>query len=204
MSPNTFLRNNDINITAPCFLVDFSSGVCVVGIHALPCFWSFIFQDNSDRVIQPVNTINVGEHSRRTCVRIAYKAFQLEECLVDFSLANIDATSETIAATGKDNFDAMKVWEEYRFHEYQCNKCSTHFIIAKNHVKVNCAVEGCTAWSNKNCGHKMCKKCCVKHVAASGKESSCTIKEHKAPAPLSAVGDDTEVTGTRDSVPERH
>ena len=50
----------------------------------------------------------------------------------------------------------------------------------------------------------MCKKCCVNHVVASGKKLACTIKEHKAPAPLSAVGDDTEMTGSRDSVPERH
>ena len=92
----------------------------------------------------------------------------------------------------------MKGWDESPFHEYQCNKCSTHFVIAKKHVKVNCAAEGCTAWSNKNCGHKMCKKCCVKLVSSSRKESACKIKEHKVRPPLPAVGDDAEVTGSTD------
>ena len=72
---------------------------------ASSCFWIFLFHDHSDRKIQPVNTINTDEYEANTCIRIAYKAFQLEDYLVEFSIANIDPTKGTIAASGKEKFD---------------------------------------------------------------------------------------------------
>ena len=58
-------------------------------------------------MIEPVNTVNMGEYNGRTCVWIAYKAFQLDElgeCLVEFSLVNIDPTRGTIAVIDKESF----------------------------------------------------------------------------------------------------
>ena len=159
--PKTFLANNDINITASCTDIDFTSGSMKLFIHALPCFWTFLFQDHDLRKIQPVNTINMDEYGVNTCVRIAYKAFQIEEYDVSFSLGNISFTKGTITASGKEKFDQMKNWPESPFHEYQCKKEGNHFVLAKKYEKVSCATDGCLRWANKNCGHKMCKKCCM-------------------------------------------
>ena len=75
LSPETFLAKNDINITASCILVDFLSGEMKASLFALPCFWTFLFQDNADRKIQPVNIINTEEYKANTCINIAYKTF---------------------------------------------------------------------------------------------------------------------------------
>ena len=159
-SPETFLVNNDMNLTASCILVDFATGETKASIFTSPFFWTFLFQDQLDRNIQPVNTI--VKYEANTCTGIAYKAFQLEEHLVEFSTANIDPTKGTIATSGKEKLDRMKVWPENPFYEYQCNKQSSHFVISKKHKNVTCAAAGCDSWSNTKCGHNICKKCCVK------------------------------------------
>ena len=66
-----------------------------------------------------MNTINTDEYEANTCIRIAYKAFQLEEYLVELSISKIDLTKGTISANGKENFDHMKDWPEIPFREYQ-------------------------------------------------------------------------------------
>ena len=71
LSPETFVANNDINITASCILVDFSSGEMKASLYASPFFLTFLFQDHVDRKIQPVNTINTDEYETNTCIRIA-------------------------------------------------------------------------------------------------------------------------------------
>ena len=62
LSPVAFLENNDINITASCILVEFSSGEMKASIYASPFFWTFLFQDHAGRKILPVNTINTDEY----------------------------------------------------------------------------------------------------------------------------------------------
>ena len=57
-----------------------------------------------------MNTINTDEYEANTCIRIAYKAFKMEEYLMEFSIYNIDPTKGTIAASGKEKFDQMKDW----------------------------------------------------------------------------------------------
>ena len=71
--PETFLENNDINITATCILVDFSSGEMKASLYASLCFWKFIFQYHANREIQPVNNINTDEYEANTCIGISYK-----------------------------------------------------------------------------------------------------------------------------------
>ena len=180
LSPATFLQNNDINITASCILVDFSSNECVLSIHASPSFWTFLFQDHAERKIQTVNTINTQAYEATTCIRIAYKAFELTEFDLKFSIDNIDPMIGTIASSQKEKMDRMEDWMDNPFKEYKCKKCRSYFVIVKKHNKTVCSAEGCTSGANKNCGHKMCKKCCVKHVNASGKKSACKLKSHKA------------------------
>ena len=129
-------------------------------------------------------------------IRIAHKAFQMEEFDIQFILGNIDFTQGTVAVSGKDKFDLMKNWPNSPFHEYQCNKAGNHFVIAKKHKKVNCASEGCNRWANKNCGHKMCKKCCMELQRKSMKSSACTHAEHRLPKTgLDVTDGDNTVTG---------
>ena len=192
LSPRTFLENNDVNITASCIDIDFASGSMVGSIHALPCFWMFLFQDNSERMIWPANMINTDEYGANTCVRIAYKAFQMEHLDITFSLGDIDITKGTIAASGKEKVDEMKSWSESPFHKYQCNKEGSHYVLAKKHKKVSCAAEGCNKSANRRCGHKMCKSCCAKNQRQSGKQSACKLKEHRLETP---DGSEKEGTG---------
>ena len=84
-----------------------------------------------------MKTINTDEYEANNCIRISYKAFQMEEYLMEFSIANIDPTKGTVAASGKDKFDQMKDWPEIPFHNYQRDKHSSHFVISKKHKKVN-------------------------------------------------------------------
>ena len=196
LSPETFLANNDVNITASCIHIDFESGSMTASIFASPCFWTFLFQDHLERKVQAVNTLNGDVYDANTCVRIVHKAFQMEEFDIQFILGNIDFTQGTVAVSGKDKFDLMKNWPNSPFHEYQCNKAGNHFVIAKKHKKVNCASEGCNRWANKNCGHKMCKKCCMELQRKSMKSSACTTADHRLPKTgLDVTDGDNTVTG---------
>ena len=114
---------------------------------------------------------------------------------MEFSIANVDPTKETIAASGKEKFDQMKDWPKRPFRKYQCNKYSSQFFISQNHKKVNCDAAQCNSWSNKNCDHKMCRKCCMILQAESGKVSACKTKEYR-PIPLAPrVGGNVEGEG---------
>ena len=78
----------------------------------------FLFQKHFDRKIQAVNTINNDSYEETTCVRIDFKAFQLEEFDLKFSFANIDPANWTIADSQKEKFDRIKDWPESPFREY--------------------------------------------------------------------------------------
>ena len=103
LSPSTFLANNDLNVTASCFHVDFSAPANsnLFTIHASPQFWTLLFQKRADRVIRPMNTFNVDGYGAITCVRIAFKAFEMPA--FNFSLCGIDHTKDTIAQSQKTN-----------------------------------------------------------------------------------------------------
>ena len=51
--------------------------------------------------------------------------------------------------------------------------------LLKKHTKLNCVVEGCSRAANKNCGQKMCKKCCLKWQTESDEARVCNIKSHR-------------------------
>ena len=176
LNANTLLSNNDLNITATCLDVEFTRDELSV-LHASPSFWKFLFQKSSERKIETVNTINTSSYDATSCVRIAYKAFDLR---LEYSLGKLDPTVGTIAASNKAKFDKMKGWPDSPFHEYQCNKRGNCFIIVKKHKKVACANEECNGWANKNCSYSMCKKCCIAHTSApDGHITPCRVKDHK-------------------------
>ena len=66
-----------------------------------------------------LNTLNSAEYQANTCVRIAYKVFEMDESEIPFSLGSIDFTQGTIAVSGKEKFDQLKDWPNSPFHEYQ-------------------------------------------------------------------------------------
>ena len=176
LSPHSLLANNDLNITATCLDVDFSRDNQPFKIYASDCFWSFLFQKGEEREIRTVNTFNVDCYEATTCVRLAYKAFDLG---LKYSLGKLDPTVGTIALSNKVKFDKIKDWHGSPFHEYQCNKRGTCFAIVKKHKKQTCFVEDCSGWANKNCSYGMCKKCCVNHTSTSEpKVKPCKVKDH--------------------------
>lgn len=162
LSPETFLANNDINVTACCFDVDFSrADENLVAIHALPCFWQFIFEQNSNRQLRVVKLYDTSEYEATTLVRMAFKGFELD---FPINFGTLDPTVGTIAESQKVKFDKMKGWNDSPFFEYQCKKVRSHYVIVKKHSKVNC-VKCLSAISNKKCKSKMCKQCCAEHGA---------------------------------------
>ena len=55
------LANNDINVTACCFDVDFSKDE-LVSIHAATCFWEFLFQNKTKRMIRVANPYDTSDY----------------------------------------------------------------------------------------------------------------------------------------------
>ena len=158
VSPLGFLENNDLNITACCFHVNVKAEQ-ILSIHASPCFWQFLFQKKSERKIRTVNTADISKYGPTTCVRMAYKAFEMG---FPFSFGGIDPTVGTIASSQKKKIDEMTEWPNSPFHEYQCNQCRSHFVIAKKHKKIKCS-KCLTRLGNTACSSKMCKQCCLDH-----------------------------------------
>jgi len=97
-----------------------------------------------------------------TCVRIAYKAWQMPS--FGFDLGSIDYTKGTLANSQKEKFDKMKNWPDNPFKEYQCNKRGNHFFMTKRHDRVY-YVECKTGRKNVSCSHKRCKGCYSKKAA---------------------------------------
>ena len=126
----------------------------------------------------PMDTFNVDGYDANTCVRLAFKAFQMQS--FRFSLCGVDLTKGTIAQSQKEKFDKMKDWADSPFLEYTCRKPQKNrnaFIIEKKHEKIPCA--RCeTERANKKCSHKMCKKCCVEHCAGDYDVTLCKEKGH--------------------------
>ena len=92
---------------------------------------------------------------------MAYKAYQLS---FPFShdFYGIDPTDGTIAESQKKKVDEMAKWDNRPFHEYQCRRVRSHFVIQKKHSRVKC--EHCVKkWSNISCCNTMCRTCCIEH-----------------------------------------
>ena len=117
-----------------------------------------------------------------TCVRIAFKAFQMQS--FGFSLCKIDLTKGTLAESQKVKFDKMKAWPDSPFLEYTCRKPHRNrnvYAIEKKNGKLPCV--GCSQdRANKKCCFNMCKACCVKHCASNYDISLCKEKGHAVAA----------------------
>ena len=140
-------------------------------------------QKNDDRIIKTVKTFDQSEYDARTCVRMAFKAFEMG---FKFDFGNIDPTDGTLAKSHKEKFDKMLGWVDSPFHEYKCNTCTrrvsstvtvTTYVLKKKHDRVKC--NDCNVvWANMLCSHKRCKKCCVKHTKGSN-VNACKVKSHR-------------------------
>ena len=188
LSPHTFMANNDLNVTGACFHVNFAGGddSKLFDIHVSPQLWTLLFSKRDERVIRAINRVGADVYDVTTCVRIAYKAWQMPS--LRFDIEGIDFTKGTLANSQKAKFDKMKNWPDSPFKEYQCNKRGNHFVMVKKHARVYC-VECKTGRANASCSNKMCKKCCSKHVHNGG--GKCKVKDHinASQALLTVTGD---------------
>ena len=167
-----FLANNDINITASCFEIDFSKDECFT-IHASPCFWEFVFGDAKNRTIQVVDTFEWDKYNATTCIRLAFKAFEMTQ--FNFNMGNLNPAVGTFANSQKEKLDKMKTWDKYPFHPFDCRKKKNHFVFEAKHDKVPC-VECKTGRVNKQCSNKMCKKCCIQYSLS--QSTKCKSRDH--------------------------
>ena len=96
-----------------------------------PCFWQFLFQKRAERNIKLVDPFDLTRFGPTTCVRMAYKAYQLS---FPFShdFYGIDPTDGTIAESQKKKVDEMAKWDNRPFHEYQCRRVRSHFVFRRS------------------------------------------------------------------------
>ena len=161
LSPRAMLTNNDINVTACCFDVDFSKEE-LISIHAAPCFGEFLFQSKTNRVIRVAKPYDTSDYEA-TLVRIAFKAFDLD---LPFSFSDLtpEDVGGTIAESQKVKIDQMAAWHNSPFLTYTCKKEKTFYKIVKKHSQEKC-VKCLTKNRNKKCTTNMCKPCCAEHGA---------------------------------------
>eukprot|EP00956_Cyclotella_meneghiniana_P027530 scaffold61920_cov23-Cyclotella_meneghiniana.AAC.1 len=120
-----FLENNDINVIASCLEVDLS------------CDQSFLFSSESDRTIELVDTYDFSKYSATTCVRLAYKHFQMP--MFNLDTGNVDPTTGTLASSQKEKLDKMKAWDNNPLKAYDCKKKKSknyYFLVAKDNALV--------------------------------------------------------------------
>lgn len=118
--------------------------------------------------------LDADKYGATTCVRMAYKSFQLG---FKHSFGDIDPTRGTLAKSQKEKIDKMKDWTDNPFDEYQCSKCQNHFVLKKKSEKIRC--NACEkSWANAQCSYQMCKKCCVSHTSDEDMRA-CKVKSHK-------------------------
>jgi hypothetical protein len=168
-----FLDNNDINVTATCFEVDLPNDI--FRVHVSPYFWEFAFSKAADRTIRVVDSYNLSKYTSTTCIRLAFKAFEMDQFKLD--MEGLDPTNGTFANSQKEKLDQMKSWEKSPFHTFDCKKKKNKncFMFVSKHDKVACTA--CKKGRvNKTCSNSMCKKCCVNH--ALNNSTKCKCKEH--------------------------
>ena len=144
-------------------------------VHAAPVFWEFLLGKEADRRIITAKPYVAPCYGATTCVRIAFKAFEMS---LKFDLGNVDFTQGTLANSQKEKFDKMKSWVDSPFHGHQCNKCRNYFVLRSKHHKVQCVACGPFASANSRCSYKMCKKCCVKHTSDPSVDAPYKVKGH--------------------------
>jgi hypothetical protein len=107
LSPSGFLENNDINVTAFCFEVDFSKDQCLT-LHASPCFWEFVFEKPENRMIKVADSFDLTKYTATTSIRLAFKKYEMQQFNLDMS--NLDPSNGTFANSQKVKVDKMKDW----------------------------------------------------------------------------------------------
>ena len=146
-----FLANNDVNITASCFHVSYSSDELFT-MHAAPVFWEFLFGKENEHKVSTARPYVAANYGSTTFVCIAFKVFEME---LPFSFGGVDCTNGTLAKSQKEKFDKMKKWVDSPFHEYQYNKCCSYYVnvMKKKNGKVKCVACDPKAWANKDCSY---------------------------------------------------
>ena len=131
-----FIANNDINLTATCFKVDFPNDI--FRVHASPYFWEFAFSTLANRTIQVVDSYDRSKYTSTTCIHLAFKAFEMQQ--FKFDMEDLDPTNGSFAQSQKDKLEKMKNWDKYPFHLFDCKKMKNKncFSLVKKHDKVAC------------------------------------------------------------------
>ena len=170
-----FLANNNINVTALCFEVDFTKDDLFF-IKASPQFWQFVLSENKHRTIKVVDSFDYRKYGATTCVRLAFKAFEMQH--FKFDMGELDPLNGTLAISQKNKLDKMKNWDDSPLKDFECKKKKNqncYCLVAKEQQVKHCA-DSRSRCVSKRCSVARCKKCCVKHCIKH--ELKCKCKDH--------------------------
>ena len=178
-SAKNFLQNNAINVTASFLHVDFSKDE-LFELHVAPQFlWKFLFDQNVNRKVSPISMLGV---QNATCVRIAFKAFEMG---IPFEFgAGGDPTNGTLATSQKEKIDAMQMWDGNPsfVHDYNIKKINNHYRMQKKVAREQCT-KCKSRYINSRCTLKLCSQCCVERTTNGGpcrkEEMQSWVKEQK-------------------------
>ena len=104
LNTDNFLANNDINITASCFHVNFANDN-LFSVHAAPAFWVFLLGKEASPKVITAKPYVAASYGATTCVRIAFKAFEMQ---LNYDFGGVDCTKGVLANSQKEKFDKMK------------------------------------------------------------------------------------------------
>lgn len=78
LSADGFISNNDINLMANCFEVDFSKDDCLQ-IHAAPRFRQFAFDKAENRTIKVVSLFDYSIYGATSYVYLLFNKFEMQQ-----------------------------------------------------------------------------------------------------------------------------
>lgn len=114
LSAESFLSNNDLNITASCLRVKFEDGALQSSLHVRPHLWKLLFSSFGDKRIEVINPASL-DNPATTCVRAAFKAKQM---WIKFDLGELDPSVGTLAKSQNAKFVELERWSDNPLIEY--------------------------------------------------------------------------------------
>jgi hypothetical protein len=150
--------------------------VSLLTIKASPRFWEFVFSVKEERTIKVVDSFDYSRYGATTCVRLAFKAFEMQQ--FKFDMGELSPSNGTLAVSQKSKLDKMSKWEENPLKDFDCKKKrkqNCYYLVGKEQ-NVDSCVDCHSCRVSKKCSTSRCKKCCVKHCV--NESLKCKCKDH--------------------------
>ena len=159
-------------MTASCLHFYFSKDE-LFEFPVAPQFWKCLFDKKKlNRKVSSISRIGVQNETATTCVRIGFKEFEIG-IPFEFGTGG-DPTNRTLSTSQKKKIDAMKMWDDNPFVNYNIKNINNNYIIQKKVAREQCPT--CKSRHiNASFTFKLCSKCCVDRTTEVG---PCRVKTH--------------------------